>query len=166
MAVCILSTRARLHTLPSWWSGRGIDMPRPFRGRSGPVEWEIDTARLNRILDSLPGNRREAVRVTAFAIERKAKPRTRFDTGALRSSIYTRVGRGATPMPAVEGDAVRVELPEPGDDDTAHVGPSVEYGIWQELGTAAMAAQPFLGPAVNEAADELERNFRPVVTGE
>lgn len=140
-------------------------MPRPFRSRTGPVEYEIDTARLNQILNDLPGNRRQAVRVTAFSIERKAKPKTRFDTGALRSSIYVRMGRGATPLPPVEGDAERVELPQPEDDDTAHVGPSVEYGIWQELGTENMAAQPFLGPAVREAADELERNFRPVVTG-
>jgi HK97 gp10 family phage protein len=149
----------------SWWRERGIAMPRPFRNRTGDVEWEIDTTRLNQILTRLPGNRRSAVRATAFAIERKAKPRTRYDTGALRSSIYVRMGKGATALPAVEGDAERVELPEPADDDTAHVGPSVEYGLYQELGTAVMAGQAFLGPAVNEAADELERNFRTVVTG-
>lgn len=144
-------------------------MPRPFRSRTGDVEWEIDTAQLNNILRNVPGNRRTAVRATAFAIERKAKPRTRVDTGALRSSIYVRMGRGATALPqlpAEAGDVVRVELPQPEDDDTAHVGPSVEYGLYWELGTHVMAAQPFLGPAVNEAAEELERNFRPVVTGE
>lgn len=139
-------------------------MPRPFRSRTGSVEWEIDTTRLNRILNNLPGNRRDAVRATAFAIERKAKPKTRFDTGALRSSIYVRLGKGATPLPVVEGDAERVELPEPENDDTAHVGPSVEYGIWQELGTENMAGQPYLGPAVSESADELERGMRYAVT--
>lgn len=149
-----------------WWSSEGISMPRPFQGRAGSVEWEIDTERLNRILNRLPENRRAAVRAVAFSIQRKAQPRTRLDTGALRSSIYVRVGRGATPLPAVEGDPVRVELPQPADDDTAHVGPSVDYGIWQELGTERMAAQPYLGPAVAEAADEMERHFGPVVTGE
>jgi HK97 gp10 family phage protein len=139
-------------------------MPRPFRSRSGPVEWESDTSRLNRILANLDGNTQEAVRVTAFAIERKAKPKTRLDTGALRSSIYTRVGRRPTPLPVVEGNPERVELPEPENEQTAHVGPSVDYAIWNELGTERMAAQPFLGPAVNEAADELERNMRSVVT--
>lgn len=151
---------------PGWWRERDTDMPRPFRSRTGPVEWEIDTGRLNQILNSLQENRREAVGVTAFAIQRKAQPKTRFDTGALRNSIYVRMGRRATPLPPLEGDPPRVELPQPEDDDTAHIGPSVEYGIWQELGTEIMAAQPFLGPAVREAADELERNFRPVVTGE
>ncbi len=139
-------------------------MPRPFRTRTGPVECEVDTDVLNRILDNLPVNRREAVRTTAFAIEAKAKPKTRFDTGALRSSIYVRMGRRPAPLPEVEGTPVRVELPEPEDDDTAHVGPSVDYGIWQELGTESMSAQPYLGPAVSESVEELERNMRNVVT--
>lgn len=144
----------------------GIAMPRPFRGRTGDVEWEIDTGRLNRILDRLPGNRRDAVRATAFAIQRKAQVKAPVDTGALRNSIYVRMGRSEGQMPPVEGDGERAELPQPEDDDTAHVGPSVEYGLYVEMGTERMAAQPYLLPAVNEAADELERNFGPVVEGE
>lgn len=139
-------------------------MPRPFRTRTGPVECEVDTTVLNRILDNLTVNRRDAVRTVAFAIQRKAQPKTRFDTGALRSSIYVRVGRRPAPLPEVVGNPVRVELPAPDDDDTAHVGPSVDYGIWQELGTERMSAQPYLGPAVSESVGELERNFRNVVT--
>lgn len=139
-------------------------MPRPFRTRTGPVECTVDTTVLNRILDNLTENRRDAVRATAFAVEAKAKPKTRFDTGALRNSIYMRMGRRPAPLPEVEGNPVRVELPAPEDDDTAHVGPSVDYGIWQELGTERMSAQPFLGPAVSESVEELERNMRNVVT--
>lgn len=139
-------------------------MPRPFRTRTGPVECEVDTTVLNRILDNLPVNTRQAVGAVAFSIQRKAQPKTRYDTGALRSSIYVRMGRRPAPLPEVEGNPVRVELPAPDDEQTAHVGPSVDYGIWQELGTERMSAQPFLGPAVSEAAQDLERNFRNVVT--
>ena len=139
-------------------------MPRPFRTRTGPVECEVDTTVLNRILRNLQGNTQEAVRATAFAIEAKAKPKTRYDTGALRNSIYVRMGRRPAPLPEVEGNPVRVELPAPADDQTAHVGPSVDYGIYQELGTERMRAQAYLGPAVSEAASELGRNFRNVVT--
>lgn len=134
------------------------------RRRSGSVDWDIDTSRLNEILRNLPGNRRNAVRATAFSIEGKAKVRAPVDTGALRNSIYVRMGRTPSEMPVVAGDAPRAELPEPGDDDTAHVGPSVGYAIYQELGTHNMAANPFLGPAVAEAVDELAQNMGAAVT--
>lgn len=139
-------------------------MPRPFRTRQGPVECEVDTTVLNRILRNLEGNTQEAVRATAFSIEAKAKVNAPVDTGALRSSIYVRVGKEPAQMPAVEGDAERVELPEPEGKTIAHVGPSMEYGLWQELGTERMAAHPFLGPAVSSAAEELQRNMRTAVT--
>lgn len=139
-------------------------MPRPFRTRQGSVECEVDTTVLNRILANLETNTTDAVRAVAFAVEAKAKPKTRLDTGALRSSIYTRVGLARTPLPEVVGDPVRVELPRPENNATAHVGPSVEYGIYQELGTERMSAQPYLGPAVAECVNELERHMRNVVT--
>lgn len=136
------------------------------RGRAGSVEWEIDTTRLNEILNRLPGNVEGAVRATAFAIEATAKTMAPLDTGALRDSIYTRVGRQPTLLPEVAGNPPRVELPRPEDEQTAHVGPSVEYGLYQELGTTRMAAHPYLGPAVNRAADELAANMgRAVADG-
>ena len=134
------------------------------RGRAGSVGWEIDTGRLNEILGNLGPNTQDAVRATAFTIEAKAKVRAPVDTGALRNSIYTRVGRTPSQMPVVTGDAARAELPEPNEDTTAHVGPSVEYALYVELGTHRMAAQPFLGPAVNDATDELARNMGRAVT--
>ena len=30
---------------------------------------------------------------------------------------------------------------------TAEIGPTAEYGLYQEFGTSVMAAQPFMGPA-------------------
>lgn len=84
------------------------------------------------------------------------------DTGALRASIYTRIGSrqsNFTPGPN------SVPLPEPENDDTAHVGPSVEYGIYQELGTSIMSAQPYLTPAVREVERQLAEIFSDVATG-
>lgn len=139
-------------------------MPRSYRGAG--VAWEVDTDRLSRILRNLPGNRRLAVKKTALRVETYAKLKAPVDTGALSSSIYMWMGDEAAQLPAVEGDAERVALPKPVDADTAHVGPSVEYGLYVELGTERMGAQPYLLPAVNQAADELVRDWRTVVTDE
>jgi len=136
----------------------------------------IDTSRLNRILKNLGGNTHDYVRAVAFAIEAKAKPLTAVDTGALRSSIYTRIGN-EDGGPAAHGeargrnpDAELVELPRPPNNTTAHVGPGVSYGIEQEFGSATQAGQPYLVPAVREVTRDLERGFmrqaRKVVTDE
>ena len=145
-------------------------MPRPFRTRTGPVTVEVDTTRLNQILARLPGNLEQNIRAVAFAIEAKAKVRAPFETGALRSSIYTRTSKGTfsngkptAGLPEVSGNPPREELPRVKAGE-AVVGPSVEYGIYQELGTGRMAARPYLGPAVNSSADELERAMANVVT--
>lgn len=148
-------------------------MARPFRTRTGDVECQVDTSRLNEILQNLPGNTEDAVRAIAFTIEGNAKKNAPVDFGALMNSIYVRVGDDPAPLPqlpaaaeAARGPIERVELPAPQNSTTAHVGPSVEYGVYVELGTSSAAAQPFLGPAVNQAADELARRFRRVVTNE
>lgn len=76
--------------------------------------------------------RREASRIVrgiAFAVEGAAKTLAPVDTGALRNSITTTVGDNGM---------------------TAEVGPTVEYAIYQELGTHKMAPRPFLGPAFEQ----------------
>lgn len=73
------------------------------------------------------------VRRTALAIEADAKalaPVAEIDGGTLRNSIST----------TVTGDGRHGAM-------TAEIGPTAEYGIYQELGTSVMAAQPYLGPA-------------------
>jgi len=115
-------------------------MPRP--------EITIDTSGINRILRNLPGNRDRIVRRIAFEVEARAKQKAPVDTGALRASIYTRTGNEQSPG--------NQELPRP-EPGVAHVGPSVEYGIYQELGTSEMAPHPYLGPAVTEVRANLER---------
>jgi HK97 gp10 family phage protein len=127
---------------------------------------QIDTSGINRILRNLPGNRDRLVRRIAFEVEARAKQKAPVDTGALRASIYTRTGREGAP-PAVMTEAERVELPAP-EDGVAHVGPSVEYGAYQELGTSSNAPQPYLGPAVAEVRADLARyrdDFRRLAEG-
>lgn len=77
-----------------------------------------------------------ALRATALAIQNDAKALAPVgDTGDLRDSITVRVtGDGRTGTMAVE------------------VGPTIEYGFYQEFGTSDMAPQPFLGPAFDANA--------------
>lgn len=145
------------------------------------VRVTVDTGRLNRILRNLGGNTRDAVRKVAFRVEAEAKTNAQeqhvWDTGALVNSIYTEIG---DPERYTEADAkVKAQardgeppaettpLPTPSNRTTAHVGPSVHYAIYHEFGTHKMAARPYLAPAVETVAGELERNpdvFRGVVT--
>ena len=127
-------------------------MPRP--------EITIDTSGINRILRNLGGNRDRVVRRIAFEVEARAKQKAPVDTGALRASIYTRTSNEQAPGPH--------PIPAPTEPGVAHVGPSVEYGVYQELGTSRMAAQPYLGPAVAEVRANLERfrdEFRDLAEG-
>lgn len=141
----------------------------------------VNTSRLDRILRNLDENTHDAVRAVAFAVQGIAQSKTAFDTGALRSSIYTRIGNDdgyaaaaadAKAKAAQHGKTVETApLPKPENNTTAHVGPSVEYGIYQEFGTRYMRGQPYMVPAINQVSDDLERNarngpFRRVVTDE
>lgn len=72
----------------------------------------------------------KAVRKTAYDIQRDAQAGAPVDTGFLRASISVEfVGDGR-----FNGTA-------------AEIGPTAEYGIYQELGTSEMPAQPYLAPA-------------------
>lgn len=131
----------------------------------------LDTSKLDAIIRNLDANAHDAVRAIAFAIEAKAKPKTPYDTGALRSSIYTRVGNKVDGYGIASAEARQrrqeaeiVELPAPKNNTTAHVGPCVEYGLAVELGSARRAGRPYLGPAVREVENDLEKHLRKVVT--
>jgi HK97 gp10 family phage protein len=117
---------------------------------------EVDTTRLNRIIHNSDGEVADVIATIAFAIERLAKVNAPVDTGALRSSIYTKLKTGGH-EPAQRDGVVYVDIPEPESELEAIVGPTVEYGIWVELGTSRMAAQPFLTPAVEQVTNDLAR---------
>ena len=87
---------------------------------------KLDTTKLDAILVRMPGKRSEIIRTAAFEVEGDAKRRAPEDTRALINSIQA----------------------EEKDETTWRVGDGVEYGIYQEMGTSRMAAQPFLIPAV------------------
>ncbi|WP_435744908.1 HK97-gp10 family putative phage morphogenesis protein [Nocardioides sp. SYSU DS0663] len=71
-----------------------------------------------------------ALRRTALAIEADAKALAPVDTGALQGSIST----------TISGDGRHGAM-------AAEIGPTVDYGVYQEYGTSTQAGTPFLGPA-------------------
>jgi len=81
-----------------------------------------------------------AVRAGARVIVNRAKQNAPVDSGALRKSIRVFTDRGEARL----GGSTR----------TAYVGTRLFYGWFLEFGTQHIAAQPFLRPALDEAAQE------------
>lgn len=127
------------------------------------VRVEVDTRRLRAIIRGSGPNAQAALRNVAFAVERLAKQYAPVDTGALRASIYTAFAGEPNTLPQVGGDGQRVALPTPNQALTANVGPSVEYGVYQEFGTRYMSAQPYLLPALRQAEQVVPEEFRRMV---
>lgn len=110
-------------------SGRGVI--------TGGFGLSIDTSELRRFAGDM--NRSSArigartamaLRAGAYMMERAAKGAAPVDTGALRGSISTSfAGDGRSGVMAAE------------------IGPTVDYGVFVELGTSRMGPQPYLGPA-------------------
>lgn len=116
-----------------------------------------DTRNLNNLIRRLPQRARNRVRAVAFQVEALAKMKAPVDTGSLRNSIYTSLKDENNP-PEVATEV----LPNSDSELTAFVGPSVEYGIYQELGTSTMDAQPYLLPALRQVEQQLEEDFRSI----
>lgn len=112
-----------------------------------------DTTRLNRLIDRIPGNRKTAIKAVGFRVEALAKMKAPVDLGNLRNSIYM---RSSEENPVSE--LATEELPKP-PESSVYIGPSVEYGVYQELGTSVMDAQPYMLPALREVESELEESF-------
>ena len=112
-----------------------------------------DTTRLNNIISHSDRNNRQFLKALGFAVEAKAKIKAPIDIGNLRNSIYTKTPDSGD-MPDINNELEREELPDP-SQDSVFVGPSVEYGIYQELGTTIMEAQPYMLPALREVENDL-----------
>lgn len=95
---------------------------------------------LGKIADGMEDKAGRIVRKAALDIEAQAKVRAPVDTGALRASIQA-VGVGPLHW------QVRV---------------GVEYGIYVEMGTRYMAAQPYLGPGAEAVRADFLRAMRTV----
>lgn len=84
------------------------------------------------------------VRKAALDTERDAKTAAPVDTGNLRSSITT-------------------DVTDTGTSVSAEVGPTANYGLFVEVGTSRMAAQPFMGPALDRNGPLMERAFDQII---
>ena len=86
-------------------------------------------------------------RRTVFAIEADAKTLAPVDTGALMGSVST----------TLVGDGRSGAM-------SAEIGPTVEYGVFQELGTSVQAAQPYMAPAFDRQIPGFESALGKLAT--
>lgn len=95
----------------------------------------------------------QVVRKAALDLEAEAKTRAPVDTGFLRNSIYSVTHEGSDygqDASDPTGDSYLLdEVEKPKDETTAYVAVGANYGVFQELGTSKMAAQPYLIPAAD-----------------
>ena len=101
----------------------------------------------------------QVVRKTALDLQASAASKAPVDTGFLRSSIYTVTSTDSTYGQAGSppGDSSLLpEVAKPEDDLTAYVAVGANYGVYVELGTRFMPAQPYFYPAVEEAKVEFQ----------
>ena len=121
------------------------------------IDVRLDTAELDRIAAQL-GIKAEAVGLRfAHDVQALAGQLAPYDTGALSNSIAvvsrSEDGNGAaqSAAAAMNPNVETESIPAPTEPTVfAHVGPCVNYGIFQELGTSKMAARPFLTPATEQ----------------
>jgi hypothetical protein len=117
---------------------------------------KMNTRKLDLIMKNLPKAVlavEEKIGAEVVAVAKELAP---VDEGALRASIYMRTP-SRNDRPNVSTESGDFSLPEPEDRMSVVVGPSVGHGIWQELGTSKMAAQPYLAPAVRKVRSNLSK---------
>lgn len=82
-----------------------------------------------------------AMEETAQAAVAEARSRARVDTGAMRDSIEATVER--------RNGAVEMVL-----------GVGVDYGVYHELGSSRISAQPMIRPAIDQEGKRLPERIR------
>ena len=129
----------------------------------------VDTTILDGMLNKVPERADKAVRETAFNVEFKAKQGTPLKTGALRNSGYTKTSKSnafnQSKAKASEKNPAVNFSDEPEEKmglGKAIIGFSVEYALFNEIGTSRMAARPFLVPAVESERDAFEKRMKEV----
>jgi len=129
----------------------------------------LETKELDRIAANLKPKRDKIIRETALRVEDKAKQSAPFELGALRASGYTKTSKSsgyASASVAAQGlrpEAQVAPEPQPEQPYNAIVGFSVEYALYQELGTKKMGAQPFLVPAVESERARFDKRMKELV---
>ena len=118
---------------------------------------------------------KQVVKETASDIQAVAAINAPKDTGFLASSIYTingkQSGYGRTTTLSSSGKRRRrkidttnllPEIPPPPDAYTAYAVVGASYGIYVEMGTRFMAAQPYFYPAVDSVRPIFEDRLSKV----
>ena len=98
----------------------------------------LDTRVLDAMIRDLDRNADQVLHSIALQVEAEAKPLAPVDTGALVNSIHT----------------------EKVEDGLYRISDGVEYGIYQELGTSRMAAQPFMVPAISIVSRSIADRYK------
>jgi len=135
------------------------------------VTTKLDMRELETITRELMPKAEALVDKTAFDVQGHAANEAPFETGALKSSIYTSTSRSDGGMASVAAALAKnptakvATIPQPSDDLVAHVGPSVEYGLYQELGTSKMPAHPFMVPSVEFLRPYWDRAWKALFRG-
>ena len=88
-------------------------------------------------------------------VEAAAAANAPVDTGFLASSVYSvtpKYGSTYGTMGSPPGDSYALPEQTPGGPDECVVGVAANYGIYVELGTRFMGAQPYFYPAMEQAS--------------
>jgi HK97 gp10 family phage protein len=109
-------------------------------------------------IDKMKELARQITAKAAFDVEAAAKQLAAVDTGFMRSAIYTETSDGSGYGQGITGNG-RLEPELNGnteDGQVAWVVAGAEYSIYVEMGTAHMAAQPFMAPAADQVQPSYE----------
>lgn len=99
------------------------------------VTWKIDTKEMDKLIAALDGNREDVLMAAGTEVERGAKERAPYRTGALSNSIITTKE----------------------DRNTVRITPGVNYAPFVEMGTSRMAPRPYLFPALEEVVNAINQ---------
>src|SRR5215510_693058 len=133
----------------------------PARG----ISVTIRSNRIQEVIRNLGNGVERVVEQTASDIQRRASVIAPVDTSALRNSIYVSNLNGNSDYSQHAAQASALNplaqiTPEvrpgqviwlSGNGNITHaavVGPCVHYGVYQELGTRFMGAQPYMIPSI------------------
>src|SRR5512139_4091104 len=105
------------------------------------VSVKLDTAGLDRLQRELEPKAKAIVKKVSFEVKNRSEANAPIDTSALKNSHAVRM-RGSDDSMLALAEARRLNPsaqdarpPMPTDDMVAHVGPTVHYAIYQEMGT-------------------------------
>ena len=111
------------------------------------------------VIDMFGGIADKLVTEAASQIMVIARDNCPEDTGFLMSSIYMETHSESTYGQGIEsppGDSYQLEQIEQPPSGTAYVAVAANYGIYVEMGTRKMGAQPYLIPALEQVGQSFQ----------